>query len=266
MDDGYTEIDIIPVKRYNGRGGIVMIVMQYGNGVQGRGWHVCEEQPAQYLRIYLIHGGEVVYRDGMSEVRLKAGRLYIFPAQTPYSLTQNPDEPIDCLWLHADVFPYIVRRMIEIDPEMHPDYQDTLKLLRRQIDHPTSNAACIEAFGIALLQLLIRDQYFCQRIESSLIRVDGIDLHDSVRTLSRRAGYTQEHFIRAFTKDAGVTPYQYILSQRMNEAISLMRQGLMMDEIATRVGYASGKSFAGAFKRRFGMAPDVYREHFLKRA
>lgn len=243
-----------------------MIVMQYGNGVQARKWHVTEEHPPHYLRIYLINGGEVIYRDRMGEVRLKHGSLYIFPAQQPYSISQNPEDPIDCLWMHADVFPYIVRRLIEIEPERHPDFRDTLHLLKSQIAHPAASAACVEAFGMALLHLLIRDGFFRQRIESTLVDLDKVSLTDNVKALSDKAGYTQEHFIRAFTREAGVTPYQYILSQRMNEAISLMRQGLLMDEIAVRIGYASGKSFAGAFKRRFGMAPDVYREHFLKRA
>ena len=52
----------------------------------------------------------------------------------------------------------------------------------------------------------------------------------------------------------------------MNEAIALMNQGLMLEEIATRIGYASGKSFSGAFKRRFGISPQEYRAYFLRRA
>jgi len=89
---------------------------------------------------------------------------------------------------------------------------------------------------------------------------------DSVKSLSRTVGYTQEYFIRSFLQEVGVTPYQYILSKRMNEAILLMRQGLTMDEVAARIGYASGKSFSAAFKRRFGIAPDQYRKIFLTRA
>lgn len=243
-----------------------MIVMQYGNGVQSRSWHVEELRAPQYLRIYLIQGGEVTYRDAFDEVNLEQGRLYIFPAQQAYSMTQNPDAPIDCLWMHADVFPYVVQRLIAIDPLQHSDLQDMLRLLKNQIANTAASAACVEAFGMAILHLLIRDGVFSQRINSSLVVLEQVGLMDSVKDLSDRAGYTQEHFIRAFTKEAGVTPYQYILSQRMNEAISLMRQGLMLDEIAVRVGYASGKSFSGAFKRRFGMSPDVYKEYFLKRA
>lgn len=243
-----------------------MIVMQYGSGLQPSTWFVREKRPPQYLRIYLMDGGSVVYSDALRSMPLKHHHLYVFPAQQAYSLTQRPEDPIRCLWMHADVFPYIVQRPIEICPAEHPDLQATLELMRSQVRYPSPNAACVEAFCMAILRLLIRDGFLKERIDSALIDPAMISSTASVAAISRQTGYTEEHFIRAFTKAAGVTPYQYILSQRMNEAISLLSQGMMLDEIAGRLGYASGKSFAGAFKRRFGIAPNVYREHFLKKA
>lgn len=243
-----------------------MIVMQYGDALQPRDWIVQEARPPQYVRIYLMHGGSVTYRDAVKQISLKRDHLYVFPAQQAYSLIQQPDDPICCLWMHADVFPYIVRQLIEIDPQRRPELQGTLNLLSSQVNYPAANAACVEAFGMALLQLLIRDGFLNERIDSHLIDQAVLSVDSSVESVSRKIGYTEEHFIRLFSKTVGVTPYQYILSQRMNEAISLMRQGVQLDEIAARTGYASGKSFAGAFKRRFGIAPNVYREYFLKKA
>lgn len=243
-----------------------MIVMQYGDALQKSDWIVQESQPPQYVRIYLIHSGDVVYHDAVSRIPLKKGRLYVFPAQQAYSLIQSKENPIDCMWIHADVFPYIVRQMVEINPAALPELRSTLELLRNQINYPGTNAACVEAFGMALLQLLIRDGFLHERIDSRLIDSGMFSLDASVESVSKNMGYTEEHFIRLFSKTVGVTPYQYILSQRMNEAISLMHQGMLMEEVAARTGYASGKSFAGAFKRRFGISPKAYREHFLKKA
>ena len=243
-----------------------MIVMQYGCGRQHETWCVTESRPPQYIRIYLMDGGSVIYQDSMGSVPLKRGKLYVFPAQQAYSMTQRPEDPISCLYLHADVFPYMVPRLIEISPQEQPDLNSMLALMRSQVQYPHPNDACVEAFGIAVLQLLVRDGFIREKIDSSLVDPSMLSPTASVAELSRRTGYSQEHFIRAFAKAAGVTPYQYILSQRMNEAVSLMSQGLLLDEIAARLGYASGKSFAGAFKRRFGIAPNVYREHFLRKA
>lgn len=243
-----------------------MIVMQYGSGRQMESWRVTETRPPQYVRMYWMDGGDVIYRDDIGQTTLKTGNLYIFPAQQAYSMRQRPENPISCLFLHADVFPYLVPRMIEICPQERPELMAALSLLRRQVEYPSPNDACVEAFGVAILQLLVRDGDLYERIDSALVEQAGLSPSSSVAEASRHSGYSQEHFIRIFSKTVGVTPYQYILSQRMNEAISLMSQGLLMDDIAARLGYASGKSFAGAFKRRFGIAPNVYREHFLRKA
>jgi len=243
-----------------------MIIMQYGTGLQPREWIVQEEYAPQYVRIYHIDSGTVTYHGPVGDVPLKKGCLYVFPAQTAYSITQEPDDPISCLWMHVDVFPWLVRQLIEIDPEKHDELRQTLKLLRAQVDYPELNASCVEAFAKAMLQLMARDGFLHERVDSRLVDAELLSADASVEAVSRKIGYTQEHFIRTFSREVGVTPYQYILSQRMNEAISLMSQGVMLDEIAVRTGYASGKSFAGAFKRRFGIAPSVYREYFLKKA
>lgn len=242
-----------------------MIIMQCGRGKQPKDWHVDEKRPPQYLRIYHMDGGAVTYRDSQESFALKTGWLYIFPAQQPYEITQDPADPISCMYLHADVFPYIVSRAIKIDTALCPDIAATLGLLQNQLAHPAGDV-CSAAFSMALLQLLIRDGHLRQKIDPALVDLEALGAASSVKSMSREAGYSCEHFIRTFSGAAGVTPYQYLLSQRMNEAVALMNQGLTLEEIAARVGYASAKSFSGAFKRRFGLSPQAYREHFLKRA
>lgn len=243
-----------------------VLVMSYGCGVQRTDWHVDETRATQYARIYLIDDGEVEYIDENGSATLEKGKLYIFPTRRPYRLHHNQLRPISCLWMHADVFPYIVQELMVVNPARHPDIESTLSLLRRQVLFERTNHACIEAFALALLQLFVRDDVLRHRVESVLFDPAWAYSSCSVEEMSERAGYSVEHYIRAFSKSTGMTPYQYLIGQRMNEAVSLMSQGLTLDEVASRVGYASGKSFAGAFKRRFGIPPHVYRERFLRKA
>lgn len=243
-----------------------MIIMQYGCGTQSESWHVSERRAPQYLRIYVIDNGEVTYTDAVTRHTLKRGCLYIFPAQRAYSLAHNPDDPIGCLWLHADVLPYIVTRLIEIAPDEYPDIDMLLSVFRHQVTCSEAPNACIDALGNALIGLMVQCGILSTKIDCPLIDTASIPASGSVKELSRRTGYSNEHFIRTFRRSAGITPYQYILSQRMNEAISLIAQGFSMDEIAARTGYSSGKSFSSAFKKRFGIPPDVYRRYFLQRA
>ena len=242
------------------------MIMLYGCGRQSANWHVVEKQPPQYIRIYSMEGGNVEYRDSFEQFQLQKGWLYVFPAQQCYELVQSPDDPIDCMYVHADVFPYVLHNPIKIDPRRHAEIQMTLALLRKQFDGHVCDKNCVMAFSNALLQLLVRDGFLHQKIDQRLLGNEKISTEISVEALSRQVGYSNEHFIRSFSKAFGVTPYQYILSQRMNEAIALMHQGLTLDEIAAKVGYASAKSFSGAFKRHFGYSPQMYRAYFLGKA
>ena len=107
-----------------------MLVMQYGCGVQRTDWHVDEIRATQYVRIYLIDDGDVEYIDENRRVLLEKGRLYIFPTQRAYQIHHNPTRPISCLWMHADVFPYIVQELTSVTPSRYPDLEAMLTLLR----------------------------------------------------------------------------------------------------------------------------------------
>lgn len=243
-----------------------MFIMQYGYGLQNSLWHVREERPPHYLRIYWMDGGSVTYRDENETRKLDVGKLYVFPAQKPYEMTQNPEDPISCTYLHADVFPCLLHRLAELNPEEDEDLLMTLMLLRRQMEYGGERTELVKSFSAALLQLLMRASVFEEEAAPAALLKD-MDVHTAtVQSMSQKAGYTPEYYIRSFSRSVGVTPYQYLLSQKMNEAVSLMSEGMMLEEIAQHLGYASGKSFSGAFKRRFGIPPDEYRKYFLKKA
>lgn len=248
------------------KAGMAMMIMQYGCARQPRDWHVTESRPPQYVRIYYMDSGTVQYRDPNSTFSLASKYLYVFPAQQSYAMTQDPEDPICCLYLHADISPYILYKPIKIDPSGNPDILFTLDLMRNQLSRPDGDDSCFVDFGMALLKLLIRDGYLRQKIDHTLLDAQNLSSSGSINDLSRQAGYSREHFIRLFTASAGVTPYQYILNQRMNEALALMNRGMKLEDIAQKVGYSCAKSFSSAFKRRYGIPPQQYRAVFLKRA
>jgi len=241
-----------------------MHIIHYGYGNQSEEWITSQNHPSQHIRIYLINGGTGMYRDVLETFSLQKKWLYILPAQQGFEIVQDSSDPICCMYLYADIFPYIVQRPVKMDPSNHPEIMETLRLMQMQLDR-SSDHGCFSAFGMALFQLLIRDGFLAQKIDRSLLDTESVSITSNVQEISRKAGYSSEHFIRTFSRSAGITPYQYLLSQRMNEAVSLMQQGFTLEEIAVRVGYANAKSFSGAFKRHYGMAPQYYRRHFLNR-
>ena len=73
--------------------------------------------------------------------------------------------------------------------------------------------------------------------------------------------WDKHHFLRMFTKFTGVTPYQYILQQKMNIAMGfLLETDLNIVEIAYDLGFNSHSNFSVRFKKMIGVTPDEFRK------
>jgi AraC-like DNA-binding protein len=82
-----------------------------------------------------------------------------------------------------------------------------------------------------------------------------------LRTLAKEANVSPRHFSRSFRRVFGETPYQYLLSRRLERARHLLRTTAMtVGEICLEVGFTSVGSFTTTFKRHFGVSPTTFRQ------
>ncbi|OYU84410.1 MAG: hypothetical protein CFE24_06575 [Flavobacterium sp. BFFFF2] len=73
--------------------------------------------------------------------------------------------------------------------------------------------------------------------------------------ISLQAHVSEYHFIRLFKQVVGVTPYQYLLHNRLQYAYELLIQGQKANAVAELTGFADLASFSKAFKQKFGISP-----------
>ncbi|ANA82422.1 MULTISPECIES: AraC family transcriptional regulator [Paenibacillus] len=82
----------------------------------------------------------------------------------------------------------------------------------------------------------------------------------NVDTLASMAMQSRYHFIRSFKSITGLSPYQYVLQRRVEEAkVQLKRTGKTVTEISFELGFASTSQFHRAFLKNVGMTPERYR-------
>ena len=72
---------------------------------------------------------------------------------------------------------------------------------------------------------------------------------------------SESQIIRIFKKDLSVSPYEYILDQKLAQARLLLRStGLMVKEIAFQLGFCDEHYFSSLFKQKTGKTPTAYRK------
>ena len=86
---------------------------------------------------------------------------------------------------------------------------------------------------------------------------DDLSLHD----IADAAGLSAYHFTRLFKESTGQAPHQYVITQRVERAKTLLRAGrLTVGEVAQAVGFYDHAHFIRHFKRLTGLTPRAYRE------
>jgi len=85
----------------------------------------------------------------------------------------------------------------------------------------------------------------------------------SLSDLAARAHVSERTLTRRFREEAGVSPLQWLLRQRMERARELLETTrLAMDQVAARSGLGNADSLRQHFARRLGVSPGAYRASF----
>lgn len=104
----------------------------------------------------------------------------------------------------------------------------------------------------------LRDLALMRRVKDRMDR----DYHQplDVNALAQGVGMSSGHLSRRFKDAYGESPYSYLMTRRIERAMTLLRRG---DMSVTDVCFAVGCSSLGTFSTRFtelvGVSPSVYR-------
>ena len=88
-----------------------------------------------------------------------------------------------------------------------------------------------------------------------------------VEALAGRAAMSPRNFARCFRNETGTTPAAYVEQVRVEAARHLLETtDLTVGVIARQVGIRHAETLHRAFRRRVGTTPELYRQHFGRRA
>ncbi len=85
---------------------------------------------------------------------------------------------------------------------------------------------------------------------------DNLDLNN----ISEQAHFSKFHFIRIFKSVYRLTPKNYLIKVRIENAKKLLAEGHTVLQSGCMVGLESPTSFAGMFKKITGLTPSSYQK------
>jgi len=89
----------------------------------------------------------------------------------------------------------------------------------------------------------------------------------NVEALARDVYMSAGHLSREFRQEFGESPYSYLMTRRIERAMSLLRRGdLSVTEVCFEVGSSSLGTFSTRFTELVGMPPSVYRQKAIDHA
>jgi len=86
----------------------------------------------------------------------------------------------------------------------------------------------------------------------------GQDL--SLDVLAQQTGFSPYHFARLFRQTTGESPHQFVLHQRIEKALHLLKKkDVSLAYVALESGFANQSHLTKVFKRHLGLTPGAYR-------
>lgn len=78
--------------------------------------------------------------------------------------------------------------------------------------------------------------------------------------LCERTHYSQAYISELFSKKMGISPYQFIISKKLNLAKAALADGATVSQACEAAGFNNYSNFITLFGKTFGMTPNCYRQ------
>ncbi|MBD8512170.1 AraC family transcriptional regulator [Photobacterium sp. 2_MG-2023] len=146
--------------------------------------------------------------------------------------------------------------------------QQTLKL-SALMENPATTNIELESGLFQLSHSLVRrggqlnEQPPTNRIDTLLLRAKEyihahLNQNISIDDIASAATMSKYHFIRLFRSQFGITPHQYVINCRINNARKALETGESVIDVATDCGFSDISHLNRRFKRSYGMTPKQY--------
>jgi|SRR5262249_2415799 len=107
--------------------------------------------------------------------------------------------------------------------------------------------------------MLLKDRTFARLCEARELLREAGEERFLIKQIAREVEMSPYHFIRRFEALFGLTPHQFRIGLRLDQAKLLLAKGQhSVTDVCMEVGFSSLGSFSDLFTRRIGTTPSGY--------
>ena len=207
--------------------------------------------------------GTGAFEIGTKRIITKQGDVLFLPANTPYKVEYSVSESIV---VHFDQCNYSEAENICPGNSSKIDlrFEHLLEVWNKQRSINQAKSIIYD-----ILDKMSNDQKMSISDTAVANCVRYIDAHFcdpkvDIETVCDVAFISVSSLQRAFAKHFGMSPKQYLIQLRMNQALELLTENeLSVKEISFACGFTDEKYFSRAFKKKYGYSPSQLKNHIV---
>lgn len=233
-----------------------------------------------YYSLHFVLGGEGNFSQGAYKGALNKGDLFCLYPRKTHQYKTDPDNCLKMFWFAFDgrQSRALLQQigMNEHSPHISGLISNKVKQLIVAFEKKYSNPKETEMLERISLIYMLFDYLANEAIEKNLIEkinstnwlrksIEYMDIHYaegiSVAEITKYIGLHRSYFTSSFTEKMGISPFQYLLSLKMNKASQMLKKknkDFSITEIALSLGYSDLYSFSRAFKNYYGISPKEF--------
>ena len=237
-----------------------------------------------FYELVLVTKGAIGVTAGANSFVLEAPAAILHPPIEFHSIrsAQNTAPKIMIFSFGADALPDYKKNIFALSTENIAHAQSALDLLHKSTAMAGNLAGDVlegkeKEAQLALLELEVLLLTLTEQGEPSpkkegsaggrnyrrALRIieENLTLPLNTNDLARLCHMSPSLLKKTFARHAGVGVMEYFRTRKINAAIPLLREGVGVQEIATRLGFSNAGYFSTVFHRVTGKTPSFYRNH-----
>ena len=227
--------------------------------------------------VFNVSGGQLIelqWRERTLRNLVRAGSIGIVCPDNPRSVTVTGQADILQVFLTSELIETVTGSAVPLtqsllarEPQLQAAAAQALVTLARdrpesaaELDMIVRTVACRLAQPVVVPATTLRGG-LSPGARRRVYELCNSRLVPTLGELAAAAGLSVHHFIRAFRRTEGETPYARVIAHRLDHALALLlRADARVDEIGELTGFSSPSHFVSAFRTRMGVTPGAFRD------